>query len=839
MLQARRKLSGAICRVVGLHAKRHESNIKAPGTTSSSPLRSDIRLLGNVLGDIIRNNDPEVFAAVERLRQLGRNWRDSADGHGDPKAFNALVEEVERIDAPKLMAVSRAFTHFLALSNSAENHHRRLLEEKRKSIDEVFHALSTQQVEIVLTAHPTEVNRRTMLQKHTHVKEILSQLDRSDQTAEIASIWETDELRRSKPSPVEEATGGRHVVSDVLWQAVPQFLRKLDDVCQQELGKKLPLDVTPVKLASWMGGDRDGNPNVTPEITREVAANSREISAKLLLKDVKKLIEELSLQKGSEELVQATGNAREPYRHVLRALRDSLISTKKWAKHVMEPLLMLHRSLVSIGRPEIADGALTDTIRRLAAFGLGMMPLDIRQESTRHSEALDAITNYLDLEGFSPTVVDTLETFELIADLTSGSLGAYVISQCQQASDVLAVRLLQQDAGVSNVKMMRVVPLFETLDDLHRSADTVKALFSMPVYKSCIDGRQEIMVGYSDSAKDAGRLAASWAQYRCQVDMAKIAKEHEVEMTFFHGKGGTVGRGGNPQTYQAILAHPPNTINGRFRVTEQGEMITQNLGAEAAAERTLDLMSAGVLSERFEERPEPLPEWAATMERLSEISCAAYRKVVRDDSRFVPYFRAATPELELSGLNVGSRPAKRNPKGGVESLRAIPWVFAWTQTRLNLPAWLGVGDAISSEEANGHLKTLQEMYSKWPWFHTVIDLLEMILAKSESRIAMNYDKQLVTDKESLVLGEELRKSMDVSVQAVLSVSGNPELQSENLVLRRSMAVRNPYIDPLNVIQAELLKRSRAGGATEAEDRLLRDALLITINGVAAGMRNSG
>ena len=244
---------------------------------------------------------------------------------------------------------------------------------------------------------------------------------------------------------------------------------------------------------------------------------------------------------------------------------------------------------------------------------------------------------------------------------------------------MLAVTLLQIDAGVQ--KPLRVVPLFETLDDLERSAATVEALFSNPVYKNHISGEQEIMVGYSDSAKDAGRLAASWAQYNCQEAMVKIAEKHDVRITFFHGKGGTVGRGGNPALYKAILAHPPHTINGRFRVTEQGEMITQNFGQKAVAERTLDIFTAGVLAERFEERPEPKQEWRDSMERLSEISCAAYRKIVREEPKFVPYFRSATPELELSGLNVGSRPAKRNPKGGVESLRAIPWVFAWTQTR--------------------------------------------------------------------------------------------------------------------------------------------------------------
>jgi phosphoenolpyruvate carboxylase len=549
----------------------------------------------------------------------------------------------------------------------------------------------------------------------------------------------------------------------------------------------------------------------------------------------------------------------------------------------MEPLQMLYRSLVSIGLSDIADGPLIDTIRRLAAFGLAMLPLDIRQESSRHSEALDAITKYLGLGsyiswdestrrewlckeieskrpllpkntpfkklGFSPTVIDTLETFELIAKVVPDSLGAYVISQCQQASDVLAVTLLQLDAGV--LEPLRVVPLFETLDDLERSADTMDALFSMPAYKNHIQGKQEVMVGYSDSAKDAGRLAASWAQYKCQEEMVNIGQSYGVELTFFHGKGGTVSRGGNPALYRAILAHPPDTINGRFRITEQGEMITQNFGQNGIAERTLDLFTAGVLAEKFEPHFAPKIEWREAMERLADISCESYRSIVQEDKRFVPYFRASTPELELSGLNVGSRPAKRNPEGGVESLRAIPWVFAWTQTRLNLPAWLGVGEAFNKEIAQDQI-LLKDMYKNWTWFHTLVDLLEMILAKSDKRIAENYDVQLLQDSNDKELGDELRGKLNDATDAVLTVSGNRELQQHNPILLRSLYVRNPYIDPLNIIQAELLKRirkmkhdgyfsndSNINEATQDELYELSDALLITINGVAAGMRNSG
>lgn len=507
-----------------------------------------------------------------------------------------------------LHGVSRSFANFLALANSAENHHRirrlknslissnseyglwskkdscagtikNLINDKGIEPDNIFEALTTQKVEIVLTAHPTEVNRRTMLRKLHNIKQILDKSDHLDLTqyernqlkaqltAEVSSIWGSDFLRRSKPSPVKEAKSGLAVVETVLWNAIPSFLRKLDDVAKGELKRSLPLNVSPIKMATWMGGDRDGNPNVTPAVTLEVCMLSRWVGATLFKADITALIGSLSVDYCSEELREATNSKREPYREILKPLEARLQATVEWAesylldskqinrdiraKHaeplkssreLMEPLLLIHRSLTETGLEAVADGALVDTIRRLAVFGLTMMPLDIRQESTRHSEALDAITRYLGIGSymkwdedtrrtwllselgnkrpllprkirmenypnyFTPSVIDTLRTFEVAALQDEGSLGAYVISQCQQASDVLAVMLLQQqevaDTGSSNSSgLLRVVPLFETLDDLQRAADTVDALFHMDVYRNLIQGKQEIMVGYSDSAK--------------------------------------------------------------------------------------------------------------------------------------------------------------------------------------------------------------------------------------------------------------------------------------------------------------------------------------------------
>jgi len=356
----------------------------------------------------------------------------------------------------------------------------------------------------------------------------------------------------------------------------------------------------------------------------------------------------------------------------------------------------------------------------------------------------------------------------------------------------------------------------------------------------------DFLVPDSDSAKDAGRLAACWAQYLSQERMVEVAQKFGIELCFFHGKGGTVGRGGNPALYRAILSHPPNTINGRFRVTEQGEMITQNYGSTQIAEHTLDIYTAAVMREAFTKSVQPKEEWRRQMDRMSLISCQDYRHLVREEPRFVPYFRQATPELELSSLNIGSRPSKRNPKGGIESLRAIPWTFAWTQTRTHLSAWLGVGAGLSTKD-EADLETLHEMYTSWPWFRELIDLIAMIVSKTDFSVAKNYDDQLVLSEDTKRLGEEVRGKLVETRQAILEVTKSTNVAGVHVALQRaSNKIRSPWIDPLNVIQAELLRRFRAldnkDGLTpeeEEEKQTLQDALIISINGIATGMRNSG
>ncbi|KAL3912121.1 MAG: hypothetical protein SGILL_007012 [Bacillariaceae sp.] len=816
-----------------------------------------------------------------------------------------------------------------------------LLDTQQASPEEIYNKLCTQTVELVLTAHPTEVNRKSVLRKYRKCTELLAHLERPDLleyeklTATIdlqriiSSLWGMDEIRRNKPTPQTEAAGGLAILETVLWNAVPNYLRKLDAQCYQSLGKRLPLEATPVKFASWIGGDRDGNPNVTPKVTREVVYHQRLRAARLYLADLAELESQLAISSRFSDDMLALADSittenihkREKYRRVISHLRKRLVKTAMdiegklervyemkipdhmkvessasfgethddlddltlvtKAEDLLGPLRIMHASLMETGFDLVADGLLSDIIRRLKVFGITLVPLDIREESTKHTQALDAITKWLGAGSyaewdedtritwlsselsskrplfpsehieeidFDSSVKTTLETFKTASELVPEALGAYVISQCQTASDVLAVMLLQKQFGMTaiNGNMMRVVPLFETLDDLKNAPQRLKTLFGVSAYVGAIKGFQEVMVGYSDSAKDAGRLAACWAQYISQEQMVEVASKAGVELCFFHGKGGTVGRGGNPALYRAILSHPPNTINGRFRVTEQGEMITQNYGNTKIAEHTLDIYTAAVMREAFTKHVEPKDEWRQQMERISDISCDDYRHLVREEPRFVPYFREATPELELRSLNIGSRPSKRNPKGGIESLRAIPWTFAWTQTRTHLSAWLGVGAGLSTTSEDD-LETLHEMYISWPWFRELIDLIAMIVSKTDFSISKNYDDQLVHSQESKRLGEEVRDKLVETRQAVLDVTRSENVAGVHVALQRaSNSIRSPYVDCLNVIQAELLRRFRALDSKtdltheeKEEKRTLQDALIISINGIAQGMRNSG
>ena len=887
-------------------------------TDPHAPLRDDIKLLGTLLGDTIREQEGlACFEAVETVRRLSKRAR-----HGDTGAFDELHELLTGLPVDEALTVARAFAQFLSMANIAEQHHRirrrrdyqRVPDGKpqRGSLDDGFgrlraagvtaadlHALVCEMaVGLVFTAHPTEVNRRTLLQKHNRLAELLAERDHTDLTPqeratvadelrrEIAAIWHTDEINRERPTPVFEANGGLLVFEQTLWDAIPAFARGLDRALTEHADAGLPLDVAPVRFGSWMGGDRDGNPNVTPAITRRVCALSRWMAADLYWREIDALRGELSLEVASDELRAAVGDVREPYRALLRDVRDRIARTRAWAEALVhqtpppddgpgyvdpaelrEPLLLCWRSLHDVGAGIVARGRLLDILRRLACFGLTLVRLDLRQEADRHTEAMDAITTHLGVGSYtlwdeaerqswllrelenprplvpaampaSDSVQDVLDTVRVAAEQGPGSLGAYVISMATSPSDVLAVELLQKDAGLTPT--LRVVPLFETLDDLSGAGAAVGALLDLPWYRAKLRERGdvlEVMLGYSDSAKDAGLMMASWALYQAQESLLAACKQRGVRLRLFHGRGGTVGRGGGP-AHKAIAAQPPGVIDASMRVTEQGEVIQARFGLHAIALRNLELYTTAVAEATLRPPEPPRPEWRAVMGRMAEAAKDAYRHVVRGEPQFVPYFRSVTPEPELGSLNIGSRPARRREGGGVDSLRAIPWVFAWNQTRLLLPSWLGVGAGLSAALAGDDRETLLEMAREWPYFATFLELVEMVLAKAEPGIHAHYER-LLAPPEVVELGRSLHARYETTVTSLLQALDRNELLETSAVLRRSIDARNPYVDPLNMLQAEILCRLRKAVAAEEPADVLRDALSVTINGVAAGMRNTG
>lgn len=543
----------------------------------------------------------------------------------------------------------------------------------------------------------------------------------------VAQAWHTDEIRKYRPTPVDEAKWGFAVVENSLWEGVPAFLRELNEQVEETFGIKLPVDFVPVQFTSWMGGDRDGNPNVTAAITRHVMQLSRWKATDLFLRDIGVLISELSMSECSQEVAELSGDpeALEPYRVILKRLRSQLMSTQAYLERrlkgerlprpadllvsnaqLWDPLFAIYQSLQQCGMGIIANGQLLDTLRRVKCFGVPLVRIDVRQESTRHTEAIAEITRYLGLGDYeswseadkqaflirelnskrpllprswepSDETREVLETCKVVAEAPQGSIAAYVISMAKTPSDVLAVHLLLKEAGIPFA--MPVAPLFETLDDLNNANDVMSKLLNIDWYRGFIQGKQMVMIGYSDSAKDAGVMAASWAQYQAQDALIKTCEKAGVSLTLFHGRGGTIGRGGAP-AHAALLSQPPGSLKGGLRVTEQGEMIRFKYGLPEVTIASLSLYTGAILEANLMPPPEPKPEWRNIMNQLSADSCAMYRGYVRENKDFVPYFRSATPEQELGKLPLGSRPAKRRPTGGVESLRAIPWILPGRKT---------------------------------------------------------------------------------------------------------------------------------------------------------------
>jgi len=888
-----------------------------------------VSLLGKILGIVVKEQEGLLlYNKIEEIRSLSKASRGTKSKKkiklNETRNFRQLISKINKLKPKESLVIARSFSKFLNFSNLAESLdsvHKidegsvqkaqgtnaftiledaidRLLKQKSISKEKFYQVAKSLKVDLVLTAHPTEVKRRTLIQKYTNVNNILEKFNKSrifklkniktetlamerNLHEEITSIWKTDELKRSKPKPTEEAQWGLAVIEDSLWNAVPKICSRFNESVEAHTGKKLPIDFSPLVFGSWMGGDRDGNPNVTSKTTEEVILLSRWEAANLYEKEFTKIIQKLSMHECSRELKKRVGDSQEPYRAYLRPIRNKLKSTQKEIElflnerkplkesllvksinEIINPLKVVYDSLCKVKCKAIADGSVLDLLRRAYAFGLNLARLDIRQESKRHLKLMKSICKHLGLGDFEnwsenekisflskkfkskrPLISkniffdkedsETWSTFKMISKLPRECLGAYIISMASKVSDILTVMVLQKEAKMKFC--LRTVPLFETLSDLENAHKVMKELYKIPWYLKYFNNKQEVMIGYSDSSKDAGKLAASWAQYCTQEKLQDLSNKYKVKLTLFHGRGGSVGRGGGP-IYEALLSQPPGTVNGRTRVTEQGEIIQQKYATESLAEYSLGTYIGSVLEATLAPPIKPKKNWRKIMNVMSKISTESYRNNFFNKN-FLRYYFQITPQRLLEQLSIGSRPAKRNKSKDVKSLRAIPWVFAWTQIRFLLPAWLGMYEALNFAIKNKNSNTLKEMLKEWPYFYAMMDMLDMVLAKTDQRIIKFYEECL-GDSNLKNTGERLRKQLSSLIYLNRKIIPT-YIFEQRKEYRDSIRKRNTYAEVLNILQADIMKKLYKKKLNTKDKKVLIDAMLVTIAGIAAAMKNVG
>ena len=881
-------------------------------------LREDVRHLGNVLGKVIKEQEGQkFFDLVEKTRILSKA---NTIKPNHRRLNDKVVNVIKNLNPKNTFKLTRAFSHFMNFINLAElvdtsrslneyENNKKKINKTNIFIEEIFEELFKNKkinnnkiynltknlnIGIVLTAHPTEVKRRTLIQKYHKITEIMDQRDLLKHMPsrlkildkklydEFTIIWNTDDLKRFKPTPSEEARWGLAVIEDSLWETIPKVYRRLNAIFVKHMGKNLPKNFNPIEFGSWMGGDRDGNPNVTAATTKEVILLSRWEAAKLYEKELTKLIRGLSMEKCSNKISRITGKTFEPYRVYLRPLRDKMRKThrlierhlvaKKPLKQkkllsskeeILKPLRVVRESLEQNQSENIASGELLDLMRRAKCFGINLAKLDIRQESSRHSQLIAEYvrkkdkSNYLNwnedkkikylsnamsknkknLSTFDFKNKENKEvwsTFNILAEEPTECLGAYVISMTSAASDILAVYLMQKEANIK--EKLRVVPLFETLQDLKNAKAIMEKLFSLSWYRKLIKNKQEIMIGYSDSSKDAGKLSASWHQYKLQEEVLSIAEKHKIELTFFHGRGGSAGRGGGP--IQATMrSQPPKSVYGRIRITDQGEMIQQKYGYEPLAKYNLCSYIGSVMQATLNPPPHPKESWRNLIENMTKISTSAYRKNINENSDFIRYFKTVTPHLALGKLSIGSRPSKRKNVDNIQSLRAIPWVFAWTQIRLMLPAWLGTGDALKYSSVKKYKKTLTDMEKNWPFFNSTMDILDMVISKVDPEISEVYENNLA-DKKLKDVGDKLRSEFDI-IKKLNKFITPKEIINQRKKFRTTIIVRDIYSEVLNILQAVVMNKLNKKRLKMDEKKYLNDAMMTSIAGISAAMKNTG
>ena len=880
-------------------------------------LRENVRYLGNILGKVLKDQEGDkFFRLVEKVRKLSKANKTNLNSK---HSYRKIIRTIKNLNSKNTFKLTRAFTHFMNLINLAESidasrsvneyeNNNKKINKTNLFIEEIFEELFNNKkisdtkiynhaknlnIGIVLTAHPTEVKRRTLIQKYHKIIEILeerdllkdypSKLKALDKKLydEFTIIWNTDDLKRVKPSPFDEARWGLAIIEDSLWDTIPKVYRRLNSIFVQNMDKGLPKNFNPIEFGSWMGGDRDGNPNVTAKVTKEVILLSRWEAAKLYEKSLTKIIRSYSMEKCSKKILRKTGKSYEPYRVFLRPLRNQMRATHRMIEQylinkkpldqkkllrskeeILKPLRVVRQSLEQNNNENLASGELLDLMRRAKCFGINLAKLDIRQESSRHSQLIGEFVkkkynkDYVKLSekekidflksklNSKKNIINKFQfknkenkevwsTFNLLSNEPSECLGAYVISMTSSASDILSVSFLQKEAKIKN--KLRVVPLFETLDDLINAKSIMENLFSHKWYRNLIKHKQEVMIGYSDSSKDAGKMCASWHQYKAQEEIVKLGNKYKINITFFHGRGGSAGRGGGP--IQATLRSlPPYSVNGKIRITDQGEVIQQKYGYEPLAKYNLCSYIGAVSQASLNPPPQPKNSWRTLIEKMAEISKSSYRKNINQNSDFIKYFKTVTPHVSLSKLSIGSRPSKRKNVDNIQSLRAIPWVFAWTQIRLMLPAWLGSAEALRYANIKEFRKTLYDMERNWPFFNSMLDILDMVISKVDPDISKIYEEYLADDKLKRV-GKKLRFQFEVIKKLNKEITPN-EIIKARKQFRTSVVVRSIYSEVLNIIQPIVIKKIKTN-KNNLDKKYLNDALLTSIAGISAAMKNTG
>jgi phosphoenolpyruvate carboxylase len=893
-----------------------------------SALRADIRRVGALLGDEVRRHaGHDVFELVERLRRLVR----------DPDQAGQVPGLLGGVDGATALQLARAFSTFFGLANLVEQVHRardlhaqhvagdgpvEQLARRLEGADRAVLAGVLQRFELrpVFTAHPTEASRQSVLRTLRRVADLLD-AELPDDVRErrlreqVQLLWQTDELRVGRPHVSDEARAVLYYLGQLAGDVLPDLLEDLE-AALRPLGVALPEHRAPLRFGSWVGGDRDGNPNVTPEVTLDVLRLNADRALRFQLQLVDRLIEELSvstrhaaisgalrdsLQRDRELLPGVYEryvrlNAEEPYRLKLTYVRARLVATREriasgaphregldylGAAEYLRELELLDASLRGSGADLVASGSLARALRVARAVGLTLAVLDVREHADNHHAALGALFDRLrelshpyreldrgwrstllsrELAGRRPLVRPwavpdearpVLEIFEVVRGALDvfgpEVVESWVVSMARGVDDVLAAVVLAREAGVvdlgdDGVARIGFVPLFETVAELGKAGELLHGMLSDPSYRRVVTLRgdvQEVMLGYSDSNKDAGVTTSQWEIHRAQRRLRDVAARHRVRLRLFHGRGGSVGRGGGPAA-EAVLASPHGVLRGEMKLTEQGEVVSDKYALPRLARHNLDVLVSSVLEASVLHRsartdPAVLAGWGGTMDLVSAAAQRAYRSLV-DRPDLPAFFAAATPVEELAGLNIGSRPARRPGQGSTDlsSLRAIPWVFGWTQTRMVVPGWFGLGSGLAAAREAGLADDLAAMLRGWPFFAAFLGNVEMTLAKTDLDIARRYVDALVPGDQRHpfdVVCEEHARTLD----EVLRLTGGGELLGRHPLLQRTLEVRNRYLAPLHALQVELLQRRRAGD--EGED--VQRALLVTINGIAAGLRNTG